>query len=298
MSIYKVCLVYGILSKLFITEIIANPLAPEVKYTSNLNEIKKLLPDYSMKVIADLKVERSGSSTGFMKSLGIHIVVKKGKSYQLSATGLHLTGDNIPLQLENLYSSFPAEVPPHVKVKGEWKDHYLDDGNAANILGKNVNLIVEGTILQVPLLEPKPNFLAYYGAVVLAWGDIVEFSNDTYPIWAMELGTDYLHDYIMNRNLGAGMYVEYHKDKPHFHMPLSKDAGGFYLLGKKISEKIYHFSAFRIPYGKAIYTKKGALHSDAGLTGHRWIVGYDISNDFSTALIYNSEGEMVSVISE
>ena len=296
MSIYKVHLVCGIFFMLFINKAKASLLVPEVKYTSKLNEIKKLLPGYGEEVIAGLKVERRASHTGFMKSLGIHTVVSQGKAYQLSANGLHLTDADESIQLENFCSFFAAKIPPHLKLRGQWKDQYLDDGQSANILGKNVKLIVDEAVLQVPLIDPEPEYLAYYGAAILKWGDIVEFANDTYPIWVMELGTDYVQDYIMNRDLGAGMYLEYHNDKPHFHMPLSRDSGGFYLLGKKISADVYHFSAFRIPYGKAIYTKKGALHSDAGLTGQRWIVGYDISEDFSTALIYDSKGEMVSII--
>eukprot|EP00479_Gromia_sphaerica_P009985 TRINITY_DN440_c0_g1_i1.p1 TRINITY_DN440_c0_g1~~TRINITY_DN440_c0_g1_i1.p1 ORF type:complete len:191 (-),score=30.44 TRINITY_DN440_c0_g1_i1:404-928(-) len=122
--------------------------------------------------------------------------------------------------------------------------------------------------------------LSYYGASFIAIGETVEFPlAEAFPIWALSVGDQYVDDYVMQPELGGGMYLEYHMDLPHFHMPLSKDAGGTYILGKKMNDMTYRLTAFEIPYGYAIYTCTGALHNDAGLYGPL-LVGYNYSVAF------------------
>ena len=40
-----------------------------------------------------------------------------------------------------------------------------------------------------------------------------------------------MENYILERELGGGVFLEYHDDKPHFHAPLSRRSGGYLLLG-------------------------------------------------------------------
>ena len=297
MKVCRAVIVSGILSIMSISKLYAAKNMTEIKYTSGISDIKHLfLPAYPEAMIENLMVSRRASDLGFMQTLGIHNVAHSHKAYRISDQGLEEVACDHPINLEDMASSTDIVIPPHTEVKGVWTKDFGDEGMAANIFGQNVKFLVDTTSLTVPLLDPTPNLLAYYGAALLSWGDIVSFPNDSYPLWVMELGVDYVKDYIMNESLGAGMYVEFHHDKPHFHMPLSTDSGGFYLLAKETDEGTFQFSAFKIPYGKAIYTKRGALHNDAGLTGYRWVVGYDNSDNFSTALVYNHQGSMVPII--
>jgi hypothetical protein len=93
---------------------------------------------------------------------------------------------------------------------------------------------------------------------------------------------------------GGGFYIEHH-NQPHFHMPMDEQAGGFYLLGKKVGTDRYRFTAFNIPFGSAVFTNNGTIHCDAGLVGN-YLVGYTIAKEYSTVLLRSSAGEKVKVL--
>ena len=87
--------------------------------------------------------------------------------------------------------------------------------------------------------------MSYYGATLLPMDKVVRFSNDNFPIFEMEIGENYIRDYIMTEE-GGGFYLEFHNDQPHFHMPL--DGSGYYLLGKWAEELgMIQVTAFEIP---------------------------------------------------
>ena len=106
----------------------------------------------------------------------------------------------------------------------------------------------------------------------------------------MSLGASYVADYLgqIGRRVVSGM-----AHKPHLHMPLCEDATGTYLLGKEVAPDNFQVSAFKISPGQAVYTLPGAIHADAGLVGSQWIVGYDMSDDFSTVLMRNADDERI-----
>jgi hypothetical protein len=113
----------------------------------------------------------------------------------------------------------------------------------------------------------------------------------------MELGKTYIDGLVMT-DQGTGFYLEYHRDRPHWHQPLTPDAAGQYILARPAGTTImgtqdYQLTAFRIPVGKAVYTGLGAIHCDAPLIGKNWLVGYSDSGDFSTALVRNARGHRV-----
>ena len=135
----------------------------------------------------------------------------------------------------------------------------------SNILGGNGRLIVDKTTLSIPVVVATPQTLAYYGAKMFRIGTIVEFDLQ-FPIWSMNIGSNYLKQYILTPKAG-GLYLEFHLDKPHLHMPLNSDSKGYYILAKNIStpqESKFILSAFKIPLGYFVYTCKGAIHCDAG----------------------------------
>lgn len=237
-----------------------------------------------------------------MTALGLHCVVKNHNAYRVSAQyGLTLVApstDALDLELEataNTHDSPPA----HVVVTAVWDEGAVVEGDQENILGDNVLFRIqsEDTNIAIPVLEPTPARLGYYGALLVDEGAVVRFPNVEYPIWKMALGKRYVEGFIMTPQ-GKGFYLEYHHDRPHWHQPLTEDSGGYYILAKAVSSDAerrtrYHLTGFHIPYGKAVYTRQGAIHCDAALTGQNWLVGYTDSDDFSTALVRNANGAWV-----
>ena len=59
----------------------------------------------------------------------------------------------------------------------------------------------------------------YHIGDIICFGDICA----CLPVCNVEIGRDYIKEYIMKR--AGGVYLEYH-DRPHFHMPRDRHAGG------------------------------------------------------------------------
>ena len=72
----------------------------------------------------------------------------------------------------------------------------------------------------------------------------------------MSVGATYAAEYIMN---GTGAYLKWH-DVPHLHMPLNDKCEGRLVLGV-IKQDTLKLSAFRIPFGKAIFMTPYTLHN-------------------------------------
>ncbi len=274
-----------------------------ITYIKDYGEIKKYLPSYTSKDLDGLIFRRQGTSPeSFMEALGLHQVFKEQKAYRLSKEGL-IASDDLR-NAKKVPDDFKRSMvkPKSIIIEGNWVNAMAraaaNFDKTSNILGGNGRLFIDiaGREVNLPLEEARSETLAYYGAVAIPLGEKVVFPSEEagYPIWLMSLGTTYTKDYIMSEKAG-GWYLEWHQDRPHFHMPLAKDAGGFYILGKALSETRFELTAFRIPYGVAVFTKRGAIHSDSGLTGKRWAVGYTTSKHYSTALLRNRKNEYIEL---
>ena len=57
----------------------------------------------------------------------------------------------------------------------------------------------------------------------------------------------------------------------------------------------YHFSAFKIPFGYAIYTLPYTIHADCFLTGN-YYVAYSFTEDYSTVRFVKSDGSMAEML--
>ena len=83
---------------------------------------------------------------------------------------------------------------------------------------------------------------------------------------------------MLQQEYGNGCYIEQH-DNEHYHQPLNKQSSGYYILAKKISNNLYEFGAFKIPYGYGIYTLPYTYHTDSFLIG-KYIVAYGLTNNY------------------
>lgn len=276
----------------------------EIHYTKDYAEILKQLPTYTKKDIDGLVFRRQGSSPdSFMDALGLHQVLVKNGAYQLTSSGL-IRISNAKTKPKRIPDDFRLKEvkPKSIIIQGKWiKDissSKQKEETISNILGKNGRLYIDTDAknIEIPIEVASCDKLAYYGAVAIPLGETVTFPDQEagYPIWAMSLGKSYTKDYIMSEKAG-GWYLEWHSDRPHFHMPLSKDSAGFYILGKRLNNEAIELTAFSIPFGKAVFTRRGAIHSDSGLIGNRWAVGYTTSQHYSTALLRNNKNEYIKI---
>ena len=79
-------------------------------------------------------------------------------------------------------------------------------------------------------MEATAETLAYYGALLIKSKDVIQFPDDDFPVFSMNVGEDYVRDFIMTEE-GGGFYLEYHSDRPRFHMPIR---GGRFLSSGKM----------------------------------------------------------------
>ena len=248
---------------------------------STITDAIRALPEYPEEMVPKLFVDR-GSPGSHMTTLALEAVVRK-ENYLFNGRELRAT----VLPAIDLEAAVPEKVvkPPHLKVEALWDETVTAIGATNNALGDNGRLELPVDLLEIPTVEATDETLAWYGAKLIKPGDVVRFP-DLFPLFHMTVGKKYVPEFIMTEE-GDGMYLEYHHDQPHYH--LSVKGEGYYLLARwnKDHTKL-SMTGFHIPDGTAVYTKKGAIHCDAGLSGE-FVMGYTFSHDFSTVLWRHGE---------
>ncbi|MDD3518378.1 MAG: hypothetical protein PHQ14_08520 [Chromatiales bacterium] len=185
---------------------------------------------------------------------------------------------------------------PHVVVEAEWYAALaaleagieVVHGGSANTFGSMGTLLVPDGFT-IPTVTATRENVRHYGLQLIGDGEVFAASSDRYPIVMMryDYTRDYKKDFLMQKYGGGGVFVETH-DFPHIHVPLSESCGGYIVIGKRVDGRTYHFTAFRIPYGYALYTPSYTIHGDGTLVGEYAITVADgafVPAD--TVLIYN-----------
>ena len=244
---------------------------------------------------SEIIVNRHGNtSNSFMITTDIINEIYPNKSYQVKLfNGLEYI-DNFKVN-SNIINGI---IPKFIEVNGKWiKDYNFSNVNShANILGNfgkfEINTTLYNNLIMIPCQVATSDNLLYYDVKLLKINDVISFeTNDILPLTIVDVGSDYISDYILNENLGGGIYFEYHKN-PHFHMPYNMSSNGYIMFAKKIDDDKYHISAFKIPYGYAIYTPPYVLHNDCFLVGKYYVI-YSKSEPFSTCLVRNKNDELI-----
>lgn len=238
-------------------------------------------------------VNREGElEDSHMKTLKILSEIQSEKCYQINYNSI----DEIEPDENIKQLSHQCEHHVSLPVHTTFKDTILKDNlNAnknlnSNILGQNYTLLLNETELNIPVAETTPENLAYYGAILLQVGDKVNFNHSVdLPVTKMNIGKNYVKGFLLNEELGGGCYLEYH-NTPHFHMPLNENSSG-YLILSKVTNQGCHLSAFKIPFGYAIYTKPLAIHCDAYLNGD-YLVVYTVTDTYLTLLLKTKINKM------
>lgn len=265
-------------------------------YISDIHQAASALGSISPDVVRSLLEVNRGTAGANMTTLGLAMAVTNTETYTLKGSTLKPLSSasaSRVVDLETKASNPPRiETPLHLEIQAIWDDKTLISGSGNNILGGNGRLILEPSLIEIPSVEATDALLGYYGATLIEQDDIIHFPDEEFPLFVMEVGDRYVEDTLMT-DAGGGFYLEYHHDKPHFHLPMR--GSGNYLLAKWSEDHTkLQITGFRIPDGKAVYSKKGAIHCDAALTGDL-LVGYSVAKDCSTVLLQNKDGKRVEV---
>lgn len=240
------------------------------------------MAEYIVKNFSKILVNRKGDNKdAYMKTTDILGHVETDNTYIIKPDGLELTDTPIPTQPIQ-----PTQPPNTVILKNRWNlENKLKVVNS-NILGSNVEFVVDMDTITIPIAETSSTNLEYFGAQLLKHGDTITISTPyPIPITKMDIGKNYVSNYLLTEK-GGGCYLEYH-DTPHLHMPVNSESSGYLILGKQTDTHIY-LAAFQIPYGYAIYTFPFTIHCDGFLVG-QYVVLYTVTPNYSTALLRYNE---------
>lgn len=188
------------------------------------------------------------------------------------------------------------KAPDRVTVKATWytatealkNNIKVVSGASGNVFGSMGALLVPDHF-KIPTVTATKENVKHYGLELIENGKELTIRSEQCDIVMMKYDytSIYKKDFLMQKYGGGGIFVETH-EFPHIHIPLSKDCGGYIVIGKKLSETEFNFTAFRIPYGYALYTPSNTIHGDGTLVGEYGLTVADpsmISAD--TVLIYN-----------
>lgn len=165
----------------------------------------------------------------------------------------------------------------------EYQVNKLSD---SNILGDNVLFKCEFNQYYFKPVEATKETVSYYNCKLINKNETFYLNSENdLALFDMEISHNYIDDYIMNEMYGGGIYLEYH-DFPHIYIPTEEISDGYILLAKQIQNNRYDVTAFKIPYGKALYIEPNVIHNDCFLTGN-YHVAYGFSKNYSTAILKN-----------
>lgn len=251
------------------------------------------LPDDILRDVGHLDVDRRGEAAdAFMVTYEIVGYVGPGKAYCIGTGGV-VEADDDGASTGSAMALSPSVVPPHLRLSGDWDNSVSVQTEQANILGDVGVLTLDTDEIIIPQAPATPEMLGFYGGCLLTGNDTFKIdASANLPVTRMEIGEGYVDGYLHVASKGGGAYLEHH-DRPHLHIPLDEDAGGYLLLGRRDGED-YLVSAFRIPFGSGIYTPPEVLHADPYLTGN-YLVVYSVTENFSNAVLRAADGGTVSV---
>jgi len=252
--------------------------------------ISGILPEDIRNTIDQIVVDRRGDDPqSYMRTEDIIGYVAPGATYRIDSYRLSpATGETSSRSAPPV----PATPPPHVRLRGIWNATEDVDSSNANIFGGLGTLTISRSDFVIPEAPSTASALAFYGARAYAHGDIVEFEvSQNMPVTVTSFGPEYASGFLHVEGLGSGSFIEHHVP-PHLHMPLEPSAGDYLLLGRSDGED-YQLSAFRIPYGTAIYTPANVLHADPYLVG-RYLVVYAATEHYSTVVFRSQDGRPVN----
>jgi len=189
----------------------------------------------------------------------------------------------------------PSTSPDRVTVEATW--YTTDEAKSAGIkivAGSDANVFAGlGAILvpddfKIPAVTANEENVKFYGIELLKDNHNFTITSDEYDMVLMsyDYKNNYREDFLTQEHGGGGFFVERH-NFPHIHAPLSSESGGYIIIGKQHTANSFSFTAFKIPYGHALYIPSNTIHGDGTLVGKYAISVAKTSAIADTVLFYN-----------
>lgn len=209
-----------------------------------------------------------------MKAAQVHAILQTGTEINmLEATGIKEEDLSSP-------SAIKITMPTELTVKASWKNKTVEaavSGCDASVFGALGVLVVPQNVPVVDI--PKMNaravpseFLARYGAELIPLEQSFHLDTVADPslknLYLIEYqwDSDYVHDYVMKKQGGGGLFVETHPF-PHVFTPLSPQCAGALILGVDRHDGTFNFAAFEIPFGYTMKINSNVIHGDSFFVG-------------------------------
>ncbi len=195
-----------------------------------------------------------------------------------------------------------SEKPDMVAVKATWYSPKNVRKTGINIrAGGNSNVFNDfGAILvpddfRIPIVKASNENVRHYGLTLIENQHAFELLSDEFDLILAKYryGKNYRQDFLTEVEGGGGYFVEMH-NFPHIHVPLSPDCGGYIIVGKKLSEENFNFTAFSIPYGFALHTPANTIHGDGTIAGEHAITVATASAEADVVLFYNERNKAMA----
>ena len=179
-------------------------------------------------------------------------------------------------------------------ITGKIVNNIINTNETNNILGTNKYFICNEKIINIKISDLNKNLINKFKIKILTEKNIIfnlDNPTNTY-MFLMDIGVNYVKDYLLVKDLGDGFYLETH-DLPHYYWALEDEPKGYFIIGEKISNG-FSFYAFKIPPKTGIYIPPFVYHSDAFLVGQYKVI-YSNTPNYSTYLIVDKNKNPVQV---
>jgi hypothetical protein len=198
---------------------------------------------------------------------------------------------------KNIISNYIVKKKPiQVKISGSIQKNNIINNqiNENNILGTNDYFIVDLATIQIPIEQSLLEYLAYYNIKIINNDNPLLNLENNLPIsmYKMNIGKNYVKNYLLVENLGNGFYIETH-DLPHYYYCNDPIPEGFLIIGELIDNDIF-LTGFKIPSNTGIYIPPNTFHSDAYLIGN-YNVMYGKTPNYLTLIFKNHDLDIIDV---
>ena len=196
-----------------------------------------------------------------------------------------------------------SEMPDLAAVKATWHSPKsvrkastkIKAGGNANVFGDFGAILVPDNF-RIPIVKASKENVRHYGLSLIENQHVLELLSDEFDLILARYryAKNYRQDFLTEVEGGGGYFVETH-NFPHIHVPLSPDCGGYIIIGKRLSEDNFHFTAFSIPYGYALHTPAKTIHGDGTIAGEYAITVATASAEADTVLFYNEHTKAMAL---
>lgn len=179
-----------------------------------------------------------------------------------------------------------VKKPKQVKIKGIFNESIQDKNIISNnILGTNYFFYINENNLEtikIPVEETREEFLSYYNVHLIENNQIFNINNCLdIGLFSMEIGKNYVKDYLLKDGLGDGFYIETH-NLPHYYYTNDIESSGYIIFGSKETDG-FSLTAFKIKPNIGLYVSPYVFHTDSFLIG-KYNVIYGKTNEYKTYL--------------